>query len=292
MMWAKIEFKRCFFSIKTVLFLLLSICLGALCFYFAYQEKGVFLQMLVDKPVDVDLDRAAAVVEGKNGIQFGLDFLLQSDFFQIYIIVLFLFCGIFLSSRIREMLESGYMNLLVSRMQYKTYAKQMLLGQSAYIFAIVAIGLVADLIMGYCIGGRGNGYGVVGVHRFGMGAFLLFCGAQIIIVSLLAILVNGISLLLSFCLEKTLIIQCLPFFAFFVLPLLVCSTLGNLSHIVGVVTSYFIPFYNLMSAPYFLFQEDVGIEQVVGPMLPYATYLVLLLVCYRANVRKFSEDCI
>jgi len=287
----KEEFKRNFFNIRTVIIIVVLIFLGIMSFFYSFQEKNVFKEMLVEQPEDVNLDRVEEVIEGLNGIQFNINYILQSDFFEIYVIILLLFCGIFLSSRIREMVDNGQINYILPRVSYKKYAKNLFVSQSLYIVVIVSISILISFLIGYVVGGIGNGLGSIGDYSFGFAIFIGITIIQILLTSLFMILVNGISLFLSVYIKKKLVIQCLPFFIFLLLPLVISSTIGNLFYSVGTITSYFVPFQNLKGI-YWLLQYYFYILYILAEIVPYTTYTVVLFVIYKKNIKHFSEDCI
>ena len=289
-MW-KEEFKRNFFNIRTVIIIVFLIFLGTMSFFYSFQEKNVFKEMLVEQPEDVNLDRVEEVIEGLNGIQFNINYILQSDFFEIYVIILLLFCGIFLSSRIREMVDNGQINYILPRVSYKKYAKNLFVSQSLYIVVIVSISILISFLIGYVVGGIGSGLGSIGDYSFGFAIFIGITIIQILLTSFFMILVNGISLFLSVYIKKKLVIQCLPFFIFLLLPLVISSTIGNLFYSVGTITSYFVPFQNLKGI-YWLLQYHFDVLYILAEIVPYITYTVLLFVIYKKNIKHFSEDCI
>lgn len=289
-MW-KEEFKKNFFNFKTIIIIVILVALGVMSFYYSYQEKYEFLQMQQEKPEDVNIEKLEEVIAGQNGLQFDINFMLQSDFFEIYIIVLLLFCGIFLSSKVREMIENGQINHIISRTTYKSYIKNILISQSAYIMAIVVISMVINLIIGYIIGGRGNGLAMIGTYNLNYPIFLLICIIQVIITSLFIILVNAISLLSSVFIKKKLLIQCLPFFVFLLLPLLISSTVGNIFYSIGTISSFFVPFQNLKGI-YWILQYNFELLYLLAELLPYIIYIILFFILYKKNIKRFSEDCI
>lgn len=289
-MW-KQEFKRNFFNIRTLIILIVLISLGVMSFFYTYQEKNIFKEMQIEQPEDVNLDRVEEAIESFNGIQFDIKYILQSDFFEIYIIILLLFCGIFLSSKIREMIDNGQVNYILSRISYKKYAKDLFIAQSLYIMSIVSISILISFIIGYVVGGVGNGLGQIGNYSFGFGIFIVITLTQIILTSLFMILVNGISLFLSVYIKKKLIIQCLPFFVFLLLPLVISSTIGNLFYSIGIITSYFVPFQNLEGI-YWLIQYHFDRLYIFSNILPYIIYIILLFIIHKKNIKQFSENCI
>jgi len=143
-MW-KEEYKRNLFSAKTIIIIMILILVGCMSFFYTYEEKAYFISLQQDIPEDVNPERLAKSIENQNGIKFDLYFLLQSDFFEIYIIIILLFCGIFLASSVHSFLDSGQINCVVSRTSYKKFINSILISQSLYIVTIISISLVAIL---------------------------------------------------------------------------------------------------------------------------------------------------
>ena len=86
-MW-KEEYKRNLFSAKTIIIIMILILVGCMSFFYTYEEKAYFISLQQDIPEDVNPERLAKNIENQNGIKFDLYFLLQSDFFEIYIIII------------------------------------------------------------------------------------------------------------------------------------------------------------------------------------------------------------
>ena len=67
---------------------MILILVGCMSFFYTYEEKAYFISLQQDIPEDVNPERLAKNIENQNGIKFDLYFLLQSDFFEIYIIII------------------------------------------------------------------------------------------------------------------------------------------------------------------------------------------------------------
>lgn len=107
----------------------------------------------------------------------------------------------------------------------------------------------------------------------------------------MAVLIDLISLLLCTFIKKKLIIQCIPFFAFLLFPIVISSTIGNIFHLLGEITGAFVPFQNL-TAIYSLFQYDFNYVYIISTIIPYIVYSVLLYIIYKINTNKYSRDCL
>ncbi len=93
-MW-KNEFLRNFFSIKTLIVLVLLISIGIMNIKYEYNSYQNF-EYLYNKYVgventDINANGALKMMEYYNGMEVGIRFLLESEFIEMYAIILFLF---------------------------------------------------------------------------------------------------------------------------------------------------------------------------------------------------------
>lgn len=289
-MW-KTEFKRYFFSKNTLIILFALISIGLISFYVSYNDRQGFLETLSMNHEDVDNTRMIGLIADYNGIKFVLDFLLTSDFIQIYLILLFLFFGIFLTPVLQGMIESGQENFILSRMTYKEHVNVLLKSQSTYIAVIVSISIIFLAAIGYIWGGVGSGVTGIGNYTVNFGWFLVICIFQIILLILLSVLVNAICLLLNMVIKNKLVLQSLSFGLFIVVPMVISSTIGNLISSIGDIVSAFVPF-NLVISPYWFLQYDFDFTYLITVFIPIITYYLLFQYLYSKNIAMYSKDCL
>lgn len=289
-MW-KIEFKRYFFNKNTLIILFALISLGLISFYVSYSDRQGFIEILSMNYEDVDSMRMVELIADYNGIKFVLDFLLTSDFIQIYVILLFLFFGIFLTPVLHSMIESGQENFILSRMTYKAHVNVLLKSQSAYIAVIVSITMILLAAIGYIWGGIGSGVTSIGNYTINFGWFLIICLFQIVLLILLSVLVNAICLLSSIVFKNKLIIQSLSFGLFIVAPMIISSTIGNLISIIGNVMGAFVPF-NIVNSSYWFLQYDFEFTYIITVFIPFIVYYFLYQYLYSRNIAMYSKDCL
>lgn len=287
-MW-KTEFIRLFFDKKTIFITLGLIICGLLSFYVSYGERQVFIKVLAEGYADVDSTRMSELINNYNGIQFNLDFFLSSDLIEIYLIILFLYFGIFLSSSLQKMIDTGQESFILSRISYKKHIKSLLIAQSIYIAAIILISFIIIIISGFIIGGYGSGITEIGESEFGILKAILIISIQYLLITLFSILVNGISQLSNVRIKNRMVIQSLPFVLFMVVPMIVSSTIGNIIHSVGVITSSFVPFVVVKSIYYSLIQDN-GFIFIVTLFIPFLIYFILLALISKKNINMFSKD--
>lgn len=289
-MW-KNEFKRLFLKKQTFIIILILITLGVINFIISYNDRQLYIDTLNKGYEDINSVAMENLINNYNGMKFNLDFYLTSDLFQIFVIVLFLFCGIFLSSNLQNMIESGQENFIISRIKYSSHLKTILKSQSAYICSIIAISLIIISILGFIIGGYGSGITFIGIYSLNMFWTIVIIIFQIILLSLLLCLINGICLMSNIIIKNKLVIQCLPFALFMVAPMIISSTIGNMIPIIGNVTGYFVPF-NLTSIVYWLLQYRFDIITIICMIVPVVFYIFLFIFLLKKNIKVFDEDCI
>lgn len=93
-MW-KNEFLRNFCSIKTLIVLVLLISIGIMNIKYEYNSYQNFEHLYNTyvgvENTDINANGALKMMEYYNGMEFGIRFLLKSEFIEMYAIILFLF---------------------------------------------------------------------------------------------------------------------------------------------------------------------------------------------------------
>ena len=93
-MW-KNEFLRNFCSIKTLIVLVLLIFIGIMNIKYKYNSYQNFEHLYNTyvgvENTDINANGALKMMEYYNGMEFGIRFLLKSEFIEMYAIILFLF---------------------------------------------------------------------------------------------------------------------------------------------------------------------------------------------------------
>lgn len=289
-MW-KSDFKRLFFSKKTLIIILLFIIIGIISFVVSYNDRQGYINTMTNNYNDINYTKMKNLINNYNGIKFNLDFFLSSDFFQILIIILFLYCGIFLSSYLHSLIESGQENFIISRATYKKHVKNILKTQIFYILAIITISFVIISIIGFLMGGIGSGYSGIGNYEINIYLCIIIVFFQIIITCSLTTLVTLICLLSNVFIKNKLLIQCLPFSLFLIAPMILGSTIGNVYPSIGQVLSMFIPF-NFMSLIYWLVQYDFELSFIINIFIPLIVYFSIFQLLYKFNLKKIGNDCL
>ena len=278
-MW-KNEFLRNFCSIKTLIVLVLLISIGIMNIKYEYNSYQNFEHLYNTyvgvENTDINANGALKMMEYYNGMEFGIRFLLKSEFIEINAIILFLFVRI---------------NYFVARTDYKKYLKSMLLAHSLYILSIVSISIFIILSLGVIITGKLIGPAYLGIYDINFLGFLGIVLLQIFLISFFAILINGISEVLNVWIKNKIIVQTIPFAFFTLVPMTISSTLGNIFITFGNVITLFVPFVGLKGLMN-LVQSDSTYMDVITMALPFVCYTVLFIVLYKINIKKYMENCL
>ncbi len=287
----KEEFKRLFFSTKTVIVMVVLVSISMFSFYTSYKEKQEFIDLYNRRIESINQDGMKELIDNYNGIQFDLDFFLTSDAKDIFVIILFLFLGVFVSSNLFGEIENGYVNYIISRTKYSKYLKNKVLASNAYIAVFLFITFFIISIIGFFFGGIGSGLYGIGHYTINLFSFILVLLAQYLIVTLLCILANTICMLSCVFIKKRFIIQSLPFVIFLILPLLLASSMSSLIRPLGELFSLFSPFdilYNI----YFIFQRSFSTKSIILAIIPYIIYTIIAFIIWKIHLNKMEKDCL
>lgn len=289
-MW-KVEFKRYFFDKKTLMIYLVLFFLGLLSFYVSYNDKQMFVDILSMNYEDIDTKKMEVLIADYNGIKFVLDFLLTSDFIQLFLIVFFIYFGVFLSPTLQTMISTGQENFIISRISYREHVKVLLISQTIYISLILCSTISVLAVIGYIWGGVGSGVTGIGQYDINFGWFVLICILQILIIILFSTFVNAICLLSNIIIKNKVVIQSLSFGLFIIFPMIISSTVGNIITMIGNIAGNFVPFTGISSI-YWLLQYRFEISYLVVTFIPFIVYGFVLSYIYNRNVAKYSVNCL
>lgn len=196
-----------------------------------------------------------------------------------------------MSSKIEKMRESGQINFMISRTDYKKYLKSILKADSLYILSMVTISIFMILLLGFIVTGKFSGPSSIGIYDVNCWGFLGIVIFQIFIISLFAILITEISAILNVWIHNKIVIKTLPFSVFTLVPMIISSTIGNIFITFGNIIVLFVPFKGLRILTEIL-TEDVKLIDILGMLLPFVFYIILFIFLYKINVKKYTENCL
>lgn len=286
-MWKK-EYLR-YLKSKRTWVLLALVLVSLVSFFISLSEKQMFLSQQANPSPDQNQTALATLIANFTGIRFVFDFWYVSDYFVIFMAVLLIWAGVFLSATLQTEKEAGHGSMLVTRCSYQTYVKSILAAQSLYILTVVAAATALMTLVAMGIGGTAFPLISLGAYDLNPPLVLLTMAAQVIWMSLFLSLINGICLLSNVWVKSKFVIQALPLVVFSLAPTLLVSTVGNLVPSLGNALLFFIP-WEEFKAVEFVFQEHFSLEAFVLCLVPMAAYGVLLFFLYQYNVKKHKES--
>lgn len=289
-MW-KDEYKRLFFSYKTVIIILILISLGCFSFYYSWEFRADFLALKQNLPVDVDPVNLNILLNYYKGLKFNLNFFLTSDYIQFFLIILLLFSGIFLASELNKLVTSGQENFILCRTSYKKHIKNLLFAQSLYLCTIIFISALIIYALGYIIGGFGGTAVPMGMFNVNHQLGILLIIIQILAILVYVVLVNAICLLSNAFIKEKIIIQSLPFVLFYIVPTIIIVNICNVFSIDYFLIKYFLP-STLLYGIDTIIQAESYFVLIKFYLTPFLVYTIIVIIMYFINKMKFGKDAL
>lgn len=281
------EFKRLFYSKKTIPIIFMLTFTAVISYIFFYKEYSDLSSLLKSGAEDVNLDIVRNIATDTRSFQFIFNFIFKSEMFHIYFFVLMLYLGVFLSSEHLVRLKNGYGNLVQTRSNYRRHFNTLFLAQSIYIAAIVFISMLMLTGISIIINNFEFGIGIVGEKRLEFWESAGVIIIEFILIVAISVLVNLISSSLTFKIRNLKVIQSIPLVFFGFLPIILGSTLGNLNGYFGTVFNVLIPFNTLN----YILQYYNGNTSFI-PFIYIGILLLLSVFMYIVNNKKFSKEYI
>lgn len=289
------DYFRMMKSMFTISIIIILSIISIISFVISLSDKKMFILQLNLPDTEINKVALQRLIEHYNGFKFIFDFWFVSDLYFIFIVALLLFVGVFLSYQIQKHKEEAYGNLLVSRTGYKKYLDNILVSQSIYILSIITITSLISLIIAFIIGGVGYNTDLSSLDiNFIQALIVIF--VQNIFLSIIIVLINGCSLLISCFIKNRYILQAVPLFIFLILPQIVVSTLGNVSNFIGNITMPFVLWNELMAIDNimndYVLDGTFSVSEIIYYLIPILTYFALFIVLYCINIKKNERDYI
>lgn len=280
----KKEYKRNLFSYKTVIFFAVFILLTGLNFYFSYAIKADLINQLNNPAVDLDIEALRNWLATYNGFEFLFNFYSMSDEFQVCIILIFAWMGIFLSSELARQRANGYGNLLVIRGGYSNYAKSLLTAQALYIATLFGGVILIQIIIAFLMGGADTLY-----YETANGIYTLpECMLVILILYLkLVFFCNAVNIIASSCIvvvHNVYFIQAMPFLGFALIPSIVVAGLSSFFPFVSYLQ------YSIVPACYLSYIDVYDKREFAAFMTGIILFTVTAIVMYLISTRRLRKD--
>ncbi|NBI06912.1 hypothetical protein [Senegalia massiliensis] len=282
------EVFRYYKSKITILLILILFLIISGSYYSTYLTKKEWIDVLNSGASDVNIERVSQIINDYNGIYYFEQFILSSDFFIIFNIILLVGFGLLLSSKIFESIESNYGNLIITRTLFKKYLKKVLISQLIYIVTFIMFFFIVALIITLILFGESN---MLSSSIFlNLNIFQYFINIFIIIfyIAILHTVIIFLSSLSLLFLRNKYIIQSIPFIIL-VFGYIIGYTFGNMSNKLAFITSFFV-FDNIIFNLMEIFILKPNLNNISHVLVFIITCMIIISYLYQANIKKFGSD--
>lgn len=284
----KLEYKRNLFSYKTILFLAVFILLTGISFYFCYVEKFELINQLNNPDESLNVEALKNWLATYNGFEFFFCFYKISDEFQVSVILIFAWIGIFLSSELARQRANGFGNMIVIRNGYSNYAKSLLIAQSLYLASLFGFVILIQLIAAFLMGGADTLCYQAAGRFYNLPECILIILLLYLTMVFFCIAVNTITASCIFAVHNVYFIQALAFLGFALLPSIVVSGLCNVFSFTRYLQYVVVPACYLSYVVRYVNAYDQG------ELFAFAAAIILFaaaaLTMYRISTNRLRKD--
>ncbi|SCP98281.1 hypothetical protein [Anaerobium acetethylicum] len=284
----KNEFKRILRSRSTIVIVFILVAVAVISFFISYNDKSAFVVQLTSDSPDLNKQALINLIDSYKGNTFIFDFWYTSDFSTLFIMILFMWMGISFSSVPMLQKDSGFGNFIITRYDYKKYIRDIIIAQSLCIISVVFIVMVLMFVIATVMGG-GISSLTYGIYKLSAAGSIVIILLQFLELIMCAILINGISLLISVWIKNKYIIQIFPIVGFFLLPILIGSVIPNFIPSVTKIILLLIPLDTLKGI-YMILQDKMDFGVILYSLIPFFIYGFLFVFIYIVNRNQFTEN--
>lgn len=288
----KQEYMRYLKSKINLLLLILITIPVLMSYYTTYLDKQEWIELLVSPASDLNTEKVNEIINGYNGITYFDSFVFSNDFYIIFVIILLFGFGIHLGAILFKHLESGYGSLIVTKLGYTKYMMNVILAQVIYVITFVLSYFFLLFVITYIFGGgdfsRKTNLNLIEIQG---GEYFLALITHVVLLITYLIFVSIVTSLSKRYLKNQYIIQIVPLCIYF-LPLLIASTIGNITKFLGESTGYLVSDNYLLSLYFYYNSSTTILEKVLSIVsLPSILLLVVLFLTYE-NIKLYKRDYI
>lgn len=288
----KQEYMRYLKSKINLLLLFLITIPVLMSYYTTYLDKQEWIELLDSPASDLNTEKVNEIINGYNGIAYFDSFVFSNDFYIIFVIILLFGFGIHLGAISFKHLESGYGSLIVTKLGFTKYMMNIILAQVMYIITFVLSYFFLLFVLTYSLGGGDFSIKTnVNLIEIQGGEYFLALLSHVVLLIIYLTFVSIVTSLSKRYLKNQYIIQIVPLCIYF-LPLLIASTIGNITQFLGKSTGYLVSDNYLLSL-YFYYNSSTNIlEKVLSIVsLPSILLLLILFLTYE-NIKLYKRDYI
>ncbi|WP_226536228.1 hypothetical protein [Fictibacillus halophilus] len=274
-----------------LLTVVLSIIIGA-SYYATYLEKIEWIDVLHSGAKDVNLNKVSEIISGYTGSLYFENFLFSSDYSALAALILLIGFGISIGSNTFKSIQSNYGTMVVTRMSYKNYLKNVLFAQALYMstYIIGFFFIVFCLTVLFFPGGMqiSSSSFVGDLPLIQYLALLLIAIIHLSIYIIVIILITTVSPLF---LKNKYIIQLFPF-AIVMVTYFIANVLGNVNGDLAFLTSFIVLDNVLFNSIGFFNSSQSTLMIILTSSIFIMISMFVFVYMYKANIKKFGQDYI
>jgi hypothetical protein len=257
-------------------------------YYFSYATKLELLQQLSSGAEDLNISKLKTWIESYNGFEFFFRYYNLSDEFNISVLALLTWIGIFVVGYYGKFRENGYGNLLVIRFKYKTFFKNYVISRSMYIASLLAIITILQLVIAFLMGGADSLLYNAGEYTYNLMPCILIIFLQYMLITFYSIAIFIIVVSLSALIRSNYILQVFPVIVFGIFPMLIFSTIANIFDWSQFLVDLFVPFSYMSKGMIIIRTLDT--QDVVSVIVSIVLFSVMSKAMYHINIRKMEGN--
>lgn len=279
-------FNKLIKSKMTIIFILIIVVIGIFSFYNSWTELNADKVQLENPAEDLNVENVEKSLRENKASNMLIKLLYLTLSKELIFMSFLVFIGLFLGNKFNHDLTSGYGNLMMTRLSYSSYVKNIISAHRKYLFVLTFVPFIMLYVIAFIVNGFDAGIGFIGEYELGGFQVTLLYFGQIFLWFFYFIVINEITLFVNVLINNKYIIQAVPSIGFGVLPIF----LGSAIPFLGVYLSYISIFSlnNVINRVFNNKNPSILVELIIG----YAFILVIHFVFYRLNSAKYTENYI
>lgn len=283
-------FVRYFQSKFTLLLTLVLSLIVITSYYSTFLQKKEWVQVLNSGATDVNLEMVSSIIESYTGLYYFEQFLLSSDYLWVFCIILLIGLGVGVGAEPFIALQSNYGTLLMTRMMYATYLRNILAAQALYVLIYILSFFTGVLIITLLVfSGDLTVPASSALSELSMVSYAAILTGTIFHIILFMIATLFLATVSPIFFDNRYIVQMVPLMIVIVC-IIIGGTLGNIN---GMWAQLVLPFSlnQVIHTLYYRFITDMSSAEMIIQGLTYIGICIIIFgIVYRYNVRKFGGD--
>lgn len=284
----KTDFKKCLFSINTIVLIVAVLILTAINCWVSYSTKVEIIGQLSSGAEDLNITALMEWIEIYNGFEFFFSFYNYSDEFTLSIFAILVWMGIFVIGEFGKYRENGYGNLLVVRFKYKSFFKNYIVSRSLYIASLLGIITLLQLVIAFFLGGADTLVYAIGDYTYNLLSCIVIIFLQYILITFYYISIFVIAISLSVLVKNKYVLTTLPIIVFGIVPLLVFSTIANVFNWSSFFAYLCVPFWYMAKVITIIGRLDI--KDVTSVVLSVVLFALMSRIMFVVNIKKMEGN--